>query len=180
MTSGLKESRIIPQIFQITSLQTEFLWGVSQCWCAVKPSAFVRKPVLYRHKAVRHPRLPPLVLVVVTATEKAWMLEKRAGFFFFFDSLQQAFSKSVEVTQFSGQQSEIATQHIQESSCYISATWICWFILKPQNMNPCVYSSVTDILCCSSLAGFSSIAIWGGEPTAALSPGTPWEYRLQK
>lgn len=39
----------------------------------------MRKPVLYRHKAVQRPRLPPLVLVVVTATEKAWMLEKLAG-----------------------------------------------------------------------------------------------------
>lgn len=62
----------------------ELLWGVNECRCSVKLTVFRRKPVLYRHKAVRHPRLPSLVIVVVTATDKAWILETWAGFFFCF------------------------------------------------------------------------------------------------
>lgn len=51
---------------------------------AVRLTAFVRKPVLYRHKAVRRPRLPPLVLVVVTATEKGLDVGEMGWLPFFF------------------------------------------------------------------------------------------------
>lgn len=52
---------------------------VCEVWAStVKLTAFLRRLVLYRHKAVQGPRLPPCVLVVVTTTEKAWMMEEWA------------------------------------------------------------------------------------------------------
>lgn len=82
----------------------EFVCGVNQRCCTPIVTAFVREPVLYRHKAVRHPRLSPLVLVVVTATGKG--LDAMALLFlWFFLSLvvsQQTQSESADVTQFEG------------------------------------------------------------------------------
>lgn len=82
----------------------EFVCGVNQRCCTAIVTAFVREPVLYRHKAVRHPRLSPLVLVVVTATGKG--LDAMALLFlWFFLSLvvsQQTQSESADVTQFEG------------------------------------------------------------------------------
>lgn len=140
----------------------------------MKLTAFVRKPVLYRHEAVRCPRLPPLVLVVVTATEKAWMLEEwdspHPPFFcvtfspmmpYSRQSVNQWRSLSFQVKRKNGVSLQLSTFtkpkslplyfiDLYQTNCSCKAS---------KNTNLYVYSSMTDILCCSSLAGFSCAAI---------------------
>lgn len=112
-----------------------------------KADCTCEKATVVYTKAVQHPRLPPLVLAVVTATENACMLEKWSSFFFIQSSSTRPSVHQWSSLSFQGKMKfGVSANYFRKQFQHLlhmilSIHTSCFAIAKHQNINFCVYSS---------------------------------------